>query len=118
MGLPMGVQDPVGAAFRTNKQSSISQHRHDLARRQCCKLRFGAVRQDPLPIRVDRAVRNVAVAAFSAIGAIPSTCEQSPPALQVGDPNAQQSCHFSGLGTGTGGAIKNLLGLAAIGRCG
>ena len=108
MGQAMGVQHPVEVAFRTNKQSPISQHRHDLARRQCGKLRLVAGQQDPLALLVAKAVRNVTVAAFSVIGAIPSTCELSPPALQGGEPNAQKSCHFSGPSTGTDGAIKDL----------
>ena len=90
MGLgSMGVQDPVEAAFRTNKQTPISQHLHDLARRQCCKLRLVSVQRDRLALLVAEAVGYVSLAAFSVIGAIPSTCELSPPALQGDEHNAQ-----------------------------
>jgi len=81
MGLgSMGEQDPVEAALRPNKQIPISQHWDDLARRQFRKLRLVAGQQDEVALLVVEAVSNASLAAFSAIGAIPSTCEQSPTA--------------------------------------
>ena len=75
MGLDMVLQDPVKAAFRTNKQSPISQDRHDLPRRQRGVLRLLAGQQDPLAFLVAEAVGHVTLAAFSAISAISSACK-------------------------------------------
>lgn len=46
----------------------------------------------------------------------PLHVQLSPPALQGGELNAQQSFYFSDPGTGTDSAIKTLLGLAALDR--
>ena len=108
MGLAMGVQDPVEAALRTNKQSPISQDRHDLPRRQCCKLRLVAGQQDPLAFLVAEAVGHVTLAAFSAISAISSACKLPPPALQGGEPHPKLGGHCMCPGTGTDGVIKDL----------
>ena len=85
----MGVQDPVAAALRTNKQFPFSQDRHDLPRRQRGLLRLVAHQQDPLAFLVVEAVGHVTLAGFSAIIAISSACKLPPPALQGGDKNAQ-----------------------------
>ena len=87
----MGVQDPVEAAFRTNKQSSISQHRHDLARRQSCKIRLIAVQQDPMANLVAEAVGHVTPAAFTVNGPIPFTCELPPAATLLFPPGSSPS---------------------------
>jgi hypothetical protein len=108
MGPAMGVQDPVKAALRTNKQSPISQHRHDLARRQCCKLQLIAGQQDPLAFLVACAMSHVSLAAFSAIGAFPSACKLPPPALQGGEPHPKLGTHLMRIGTDTDGVIKDL----------
>jgi len=81
----MGVQHLAKAAFRTNKQSPISQHRQDLPRRQSHKLRLVAGLQNPLVHLVAKSVRHVAGANFSAIDAVPFCCDLPPSALQGGD---------------------------------
>ena len=57
------------------------------------------------------------MAAFAAVQAVPITCELPPPALQCGEPYAQQSGHLSGPSTGRDGGIEDLKSLAAILRC-
>jgi hypothetical protein len=73
-----------GPALGTDVQAPISQDRHDLAWRQCREFRLVAGEQDPLPLLLAQAVRNQAVAAFTAIQAVPITRELPPPALQGG----------------------------------
>jgi hypothetical protein len=114
----MGMQHAVEAALRTDVEAPIGKDRHDLARRQRRELGFVAGKQDPLALLVSEAVRHQAVAAFTAIQAVPITRELPPPALQGGEPNALQCSHLSGPCTGRPGGIEDFQGLAAILRCG
>ena len=118
MGLAMVMEHPVEAALGTDVDPSISQDRHDLPRRQGRELGFVAGEQYPLTLLIRKAVRNQAVAAFTAIQAVPITCELPPPALQRGEAHAQQCGHLSGPCTGRHGGIEDLQGLAAILRGG
>lgn len=102
----MEVKDTVEVAFRTNKQSPNSQQRHDLTRRQCCKLRLVAGQQDSQALLVAKEVKNVLVA-FSVIGANPSTCALSPLAPQNGDPTPNRATTSRALAPSQS-AIKNL----------
>jgi len=63
-------------------------------------------------------VRHVALAALAAVHTVPITSEFPTPALQGGEPNAQQSDHFSGPSTGRHSSIEALKSLAAILRFG
>ena len=110
----MDMEHAVEAALRPDVQTPIGKDRHDLARRQRRKLGLVAGEQDPLPLLVREAMRDQAVAAFTAIQAVPITRELPPPALQGGEPHAQQSGHHTGPCTGRDGSIKDLQGLAAI----
>ena len=58
------------------------------------------------------------MAAFTAIQAVPITRELSPPALQRGEPHAQQRRHRSGPCTSRDGLIEDLQGLTTILRWG
>jgi hypothetical protein len=118
MGLAMGMEHPVEAALRPDIQAPIGKDRHDLPRRQRRKLGLVAGEQDPLPLLVSESVRNQAMAAFTAIQAVPITRELPPPALQGGEPHAQQHRHLSGPCTSRDGLIEDLQGLAAILRRG
>ena len=60
------------------------------------------------------AVSDVAVAAVAAIDAITVTSELPPPALQRGEPHAQQHCQLAGLGTIGHALIQDLQSLLAI----
>ncbi len=75
---------------------------------------LGAGEQDPLALLVGEAVRHQAVAAFTAVEAVPITRELPPPALWRGEPHAQQRRHRSGPCTSRDGGIEDLQGLAAI----
>lgn len=81
----MGVQHAVEAALGTDAEPPMGKNRHDLARRQRRELGFIAGEQDPLALVVSEAVRHKAVAAFTAIHAVPVTLELPPPALQGGE---------------------------------
>jgi hypothetical protein len=118
MGLAMGMEHAVEAALRADVQPAIGQDRHDLARRQRRELGFVAGEQDPLALLVGEAVRHQAVAAFTAVQAVPITRKLPPPTLQRGQTHAQQSGHLSDPCTGRPGDIEDLQGLAAILRCG
>jgi hypothetical protein len=72
--------------------------------------------QDPLALLLREAVRNKAGPAFAAIDAIPISRELTPPALQGGEPQAQESRHLTGPRTSCHGGIEDLDGLAAIQR--
>jgi hypothetical protein len=63
-------------------------------------------------------MRHQAVAAFTAVGAVPITRKLPPSALQRGEPHAQQHRHLPGPCTGRPGGIEDLLGLVAIFRRG
>jgi hypothetical protein len=82
--LAVVIEHPVEAALGTDIQASISQNRHDLPWRQRREFRLVAGEQDPLPLLLAQAVRNQALAAFTAIQAVPITGELPPPALQGG----------------------------------
>jgi len=118
MGLAMVMEHPVRAALGTDVDPSIGKDRHDLPRRQGRELRLVAGEQDPLALLVAQAMRHQAVAAFTAIQAVPITRELPPPALQGGEPHAQHRRHLSGRCTSRNGLIEDLQGLAAILRCG
>ena len=114
MDLAMGMEHPVEAALRADVDAAIGKDRHDLARRQRRELRLVAGEQDPLALLVREAVRHHAVAAFAAIQTDPITRELPPPALQRGQPDAQQSRHLPGSCTSRHSGIEDLQGLAAI----
>jgi hypothetical protein len=118
MGLAMVMEHPVEAALGTDIDPSIGKDRHDLPRRQGRELGLVAGEQDPLTLLIREAVRNRAVAAFTAIQSVPITRKLAPPALQRGEPHAQQICHFLSPSTGRYGGLKDLQGLAAILRRG
>jgi len=90
------MQHPVEAALRADIQASISQDWHDLPRWLGGLFRLIAGEQDSLTFLVAQAMRHPAVAAFTAIAAVPNTGELSPPALQGGEPHAQHSRHLTG----------------------
>ena len=92
----------------------IGQGRHDLPWRQCREIALVAGEQDPLAFLLAQSVRNQALAAFTAIDAVPSTNKLSPPGLQGGEPHTQQISHHSSPGPSR---IEDLRGLAAF-RCG
>jgi hypothetical protein len=79
MGLAMGMEHAVEAAFRPDIQAPIGKDRHDLARRQCRELRLVAGEQDALSLLVAQAMRVQAMAAFAAIQSVPITRELPPP---------------------------------------
>ncbi len=118
MGLPMGMENAVKAALRADIDAPIRQDRHDLPRWQRGEFRLVAREQDPLALLVREAVRHLARATFTAVQAVPITRELTPPALQRGEPHAQQSRHLTGPCPGGHGAIEDLQRLAAIGRRG
>jgi hypothetical protein len=118
MGLAVGMEHAVEAALRADVHTPIGKDRHDLARWQCRELRLVTGQKDALALLVGEAVRHQAVAAFTAIQAVPITRELPPPALQRGEPHAQQRRHRSGPCTSRDGLIEDLQGLAAILRCG
>ena len=95
-------------------EAPVGQNGHDLPRWQRRELRLVAGEQDPLTLLVTQAVRNEAVAAFTAIGAVPITGELTPPALQGAEPHAKESGHFTGPFSVGHGGIEDLEGLAAI----
>jgi hypothetical protein len=59
-------------------------------------------------------VRHQAMAAFTAVQAVPITRKLQPPTLQRGQSHAQQSGHLSDPCTGRPGDIEDLQGLVAI----
>jgi hypothetical protein len=91
MRLAMVMEHAVEAALRADIQTPISKDRHDLSRRQRCKLGLVAGEQDPLALLVSEAVRDEVVAAFTAIQAAPITHELPPPALQRGEPTPSRA---------------------------
>jgi len=90
MGLPMSVQYPVKAAFRTDIKPAIGQDRYDLAWRQRCKFRFVAGEQDPLAFLLTEAVSHLPAAALGTVDAINVTSKLLAPTLQRGEPHAEQ----------------------------
>ena len=114
MGLAMGMQHAIKAALRTDIQAAIGKDRHDLSRRQCCELRLVTGQKDALALLVGEAVRHQAVAAFTAVQAVPITRELPAPALQCGESHAQQVCHLLSSSPGRHGGIEDLQCLAAI----
>ena len=110
----MGVQHPVEAALRTDIEAPVGQNGHDLPRWQRRELRLVAGEQDPLTLLVTQAVRNEAVAAFTAILAVPITRELAPPPLQGAESDPKQSRHLTGPCPGGHGGIEDLQGLATI----
>jgi hypothetical protein len=114
----MGMEHPVEAALRTDVETPIRQDRHDLSRRQRRELRLVAGEQDPLALLVAEAVRDKAVAAFTAILAVPITRELTPPALQGAEPHAKQLGEPAGPGTCRHARIEDLQSLPAIRWCG
>ena len=118
MGLSMGVQHPVEAALRADVAAPIRQDWHDLPRGQSSKFRLIAGEQDPLPLFCAEAVGDMAMTAFAAIDTAPITVELPAPALQRGEPHAQQTSEFASPRTGCHGSIQDLQGPAAINRRG
>ena len=116
VGLAMGMQNPIKAALRTDVEPAIRQHRHDLSRWQRRKFGFVAGQQDPLAFFLAEAVSDMAVAAFAAIDAITVTSELAAPALQRGEPHAQQQRQLMGSGTVSNALIQDLQSLLAINR--
>ena len=114
VGLAVGMEHPVEAALRTDIEAPVSQNGHDLPRWQRREFRLVAGAQNPLTLLVTQAVRNEAVAAFTAILAVPISRELTPPALQGAEPHAKESGHFTGPCTGGHSGIEDLQGLATI----
>jgi hypothetical protein len=114
----MGMEHSVETALGADIQPTVRQSGHDLTRRQGRELRLVARQQDPLALLFGEPVRHQAVAAFTAIKSVPITREQPPPALQRGEPHAQQSGHLTGPCPGGHGGIEDLQGLAAVRRRG
>ena len=69
---------------------------------------------DPLAFFLAEALSHIAVAAFAAIDAITVTSELPAPALERGEPNAQQQAQLTGPGTIGHALIEDLKGLPAI----
>jgi hypothetical protein len=116
MGLPMSVQDPVKAAFRTEIKPAIGQDRHDLAWRKRCKFRFVASQQDPLAFLLTEAVSHVPAAALATVDAITVTSKLTAPALQRGEPHTKQQGQFTRSRTIGHALVEDLQGLPAIVR--
>jgi hypothetical protein len=114
MGLAMGMEHPVEAALRAEIEALVRQSWHDLPGQQCCEFRLVAGEQDPLALLVAEAVRDKAVAALSAILAVPITRELTAPALQGAEPHAEESGHLTGPCPGGHGGIEDLQSLEAI----
>jgi hypothetical protein len=110
----MVMQHAVEAALRADVQTPIGKGRHDLARWPCRELRLVPGQKDALALLVGEAVRDKALAAFTAIQAVPITHELPAPALQRGVPHAQRRRHRSGPCTSRNGLIEDLQGFAAI----
>jgi hypothetical protein len=116
VNLPLSVQHPVKAAFRTDIQTTVCQDRHDLPWRQRCKFRFVASQQDPLAFLLTEAVSHVPAPALTPIDAITVSRELTAPALQRGEPHAEQKGQLTGSGTIGDALIEDLQGLPAIVR--
>ena len=118
VNLPMGVEHPVKAAFRTDIKPAIGQDRHDLSWRQ--RREFGLVtgEEDPLAFFFAEAVRHIAMAALTPVHTAAVTSELAAPTLQRSEPYPQQISDCSGSGTGSHRGLKDLQGFAAIGCCG
>jgi hypothetical protein len=116
MGLPMSVQHPVKAAFRTEIKPAIGQDRHDLAWRKRCKFRFVASQQDPLAFFLTEAVSHVSAAALATVDAITVTSKLTAPALQRGEPHTEQQGQSTGSRTIGHALVEDLQGLPAIVR--
>ncbi|MFN5119275.1 MAG: hypothetical protein ACK5JJ_14360 [Cyanobacteriota bacterium] len=69
-----------------------------------------------MALLVHEAVRHQTGTSFTTIQAVPYTCELTPPALQRGEPHAQQSRHLTSPCPSGHAAIDDLQGLAAIRR--
>ena len=117
MGLAMGIELAVEAAFRPDIKVLIGKDRHHLARRKCREIRLVADEQDALACLVAQAIRDPAVAAFAATQSVPITRELSPASLQRGQTHTHQRGHPLGELSGCHGGIKDLQHLAAILRC-
>jgi len=110
----MGMEHPVEAALGTDIEPPIRLHRHDLPWRQQHRFRLVAGEQDPLAFLFAQAVRHMAVAALATVDAITVTNKLTAPALQRGEPNAEQQGKLTGSGTIAHTLIKDLQGLPAI----
>ncbi len=110
----MGMEHPVEAALGSDIEAPVRQDGHDLPWRQRCEFRLVAGEQDPLALLVREAVRNEAVAAFTAIQAVPITRELTPPALQGGQAHAKQLGKLASPGTRRHARIEDLQGFATI----
>lgn len=112
--LPMGVQHPIKAAFRTDIQPAIGQNGHDLSRRQRREFGLIAGEQDPLAFLLAEAVGHMAAAALATIHTVPITRKLAVPTLQRGEANTQQQGQLSGTSTSGNPLIHDLESLLAV----
>jgi hypothetical protein len=110
----MGVENPVEAALRADMKALVGQDGHDLPRWLGGAFRLVAGEHAPLALHVRETVRNKAVAAITAIQAVPITCELPPPALQGGQTDTQQPGEPAGPCTGYHSGIEDLQRFAPI----
>jgi hypothetical protein len=110
----MGMEHSVEASLGTDVEAPISQHRHDLSRRQCGEFRLVRSEQDALAFFFAEAVSHVAVAALATVDAIAVTSKLTAPTLQRGEPYPQQTRDCGSPCTGCCSSLKNLQGFAAI----
>ncbi len=68
----------------------VRQSRHDLPRRKRCEFRLVAGEQDPLSFFFAEAVGHMALTAFPPVNTTTVASKISTPALERGEPNAQQ----------------------------
>jgi hypothetical protein len=110
------MENSVKAAFRADIKPLIGQGWHDLPWRQRREFRLIAGQQDPLAFLLTEAVCHVAVAALAPVDAITVTNKLTAPALQRGEPHAEQQGKLTGSGTIGHALIKDVQGLPAIVR--
>jgi hypothetical protein len=114
----MGMEHPIEAALRPDREASISQDRYDLPMRQGREFRLDAGEQDPLTLLILEAVRHQARTAFTAIQTVPIIRELTSPALQWRQPHAQQLGELACPCTSGHSGIEDLQRLVTIRRGG
>ena len=104
---------PPAALGLTMGRPPVRKERHNLPGWQGCEFRLVAGEQNPLALLLREAVRHQAVTAFTAIGAVPITCELMSPARKFRQPHAQEFGKLPSPSTGCHPGIEDLKGPCA-----
>lgn len=110
----LDVQHPVETALGTDIEPAVGKDRNDFPRWKRREFRLVAGQQNLLTILLTESVCQVPAATVATVHAIFFASKLPMPALQRGEPNAEQQGQLTGPGTIGHALIEDVQGLPAI----